>query len=727
MMMFLDERCLRGTHADASRAQGQRTAHLRASGIIFVTPDRKALFLKRADDGTWNWPAGGLEDDETPEEAARREALEEIGPYPEGNLVQIETCVSEAGIEFTTFYQEVDAEFEPVLNDEHTDWVWREIDARPDPLHPGVAKTLERFPSLCDATPNEVRVTLPLFIRLLEWAREDAETDLQLHEVAERLAACSGLVDIKGYNRVVKDSQQALGFALSQTSSMEGGMPLTEKGTKILAAMKKQYGEKKGESVFYASKNAGKISGVDADDAFEWDADTKEYFANCEGKTFMKGSAAKDKKVRDKSDREKSGKEPDDREWELAGPLSDAKVFVGSPLVINTDAWSEEARRAAAESRKQKQKAHREEFERKTARRYPLEPKSERKEEKKDSLPTLSLGDAYAVNSAELTHIEAYDAIELNDTASNVRFTDDGYLVAQPRIARTGIQLYKGSECGKPEMDVVRVYRPEAEVFHRDAWKTYTHLPMTLEHPKGPVNPGNWKDLAIGETSDEVLRDGQSVRVPLMLRDAAAIKAYKSGEKQQLSLGYNCDLAWQSGVAPNGEKFDAIQRNIRCNHLALVGTARGGASLRIGDSSKEISTLSRLPPIVLTTDAWSEEARRAALEARKRKAKGASSSIASSGFLRHNSLLHNRLTQLGYKTVPGVSTHETATHPEKLNKRHLSQINNELAKHGYHKVTNRSWFNNKTNNKVSVVSYKLSEFDPAEREHFRGHGLHFGS
>jgi hypothetical protein len=40
-------------------------------------------------------------------------------------------------------------------------------------------------------------------------------------------------------------------------------MPLTEKGSKIKAAMTKQYGAEKGEQVFYASKNAGKISGVD--------------------------------------------------------------------------------------------------------------------------------------------------------------------------------------------------------------------------------------------------------------------------------------------------------------------------------------------------------------------------------------------------------------------------------------------------------------------------------
>jgi hypothetical protein len=40
-------------------------------------------------------------------------------------------------------------------------------------------------------------------------------------------------------------------------------MPLTEKGSEIMGNMKEQYGEKKGEGVFYASKNAGKIKGVD--------------------------------------------------------------------------------------------------------------------------------------------------------------------------------------------------------------------------------------------------------------------------------------------------------------------------------------------------------------------------------------------------------------------------------------------------------------------------------
>ena len=41
-----------------------------------------------------------------------------------------------------------------------------------------------------------------------------------------------------------------------------GCMPLNKKGKKIMKSMKKQYGKKKGEKIFYASKNKGVIKGV---------------------------------------------------------------------------------------------------------------------------------------------------------------------------------------------------------------------------------------------------------------------------------------------------------------------------------------------------------------------------------------------------------------------------------------------------------------------------------
>ena len=46
-------------------------------------------------------------------------------------------------------------------------------------------------------------------------------------------------------------------------------MPLTTKGTKIKSAMKKQYGEKKGEQVFYAAANKGTVKDVEKKQEFK--------------------------------------------------------------------------------------------------------------------------------------------------------------------------------------------------------------------------------------------------------------------------------------------------------------------------------------------------------------------------------------------------------------------------------------------------------------------------
>jgi hypothetical protein len=48
-----------------------------------------------------------------------------------------------------------------------------------------------------------------------------------------------------------------------QQQHEEALMPLTSKGKKIMSAMKKQYGADKGERVFYASRNKGRIKGVE--------------------------------------------------------------------------------------------------------------------------------------------------------------------------------------------------------------------------------------------------------------------------------------------------------------------------------------------------------------------------------------------------------------------------------------------------------------------------------
>jgi len=163
-----------------------------------------------------------------------------------------------------------------------------------------------------------------------------------------------------------------------------------------------------------------------------------------------------------------------------------------------------------------------------------------------------------------------------------MRRTADGYLAATARVARTGIQLYSGHDCGRPEMDVVRVYRPESEVFAPEAIKSFAHRPVTVDHPSEMVNADNWKDYAVGQTGDKVEFGNGFVRVPLVLMDAASIKAVEAG-KRELSMGYTTDLKWKHGFTKDGQEYDAVQTDIRGNHLAIVARARGGSELRLGD------------------------------------------------------------------------------------------------------------------------------------------------
>ncbi|WP_223566927.1 DUF2213 domain-containing protein [Agrobacterium tumefaciens] len=169
-------------------------------------------------------------------------------------------------------------------------------------------------------------------------------------------------------------------------------------------------------------------------------------------------------------------------------------------------------------------------------------------------------------------------------TVSGTRRTADGYLIAEAKSVRTGIQLYSGDEVGKPEMQVVRVYRPADQVFADASLQSFTHAPVTMNHPDEAVTADNWKELAVGEVSTAAKKDGEWVHLPLILKDAKAIAEVEAG-KRELSAGYTCELVWGDGVTPDGQQFDATQTNIKINHLAVVTRARAGSQARIGDGA----------------------------------------------------------------------------------------------------------------------------------------------
>lgn len=177
-----------------------------------------------------------------------------------------------------------------------------------------------------------------------------------------------------------------------------------------------------------------------------------------------------------------------------------------------------------------------------------------------------------------------FDTIVLDD-AAKVSYTKDGYMTAMPRVARTGIQLYYGSELGLTGQDakkVMKVLRPESEVFSADAMASFAHRPFTDDHPPVQVDAKNWKQYATGQSGAEVARDGEFIRVPMVLMDQKAITKFKDG-KAEISMGYDCEIDFTAGTDPKYGAYDARQKNPRGNHYAVVDAARGGAQLRIGD------------------------------------------------------------------------------------------------------------------------------------------------
>lgn len=134
--------------ASMGRATGGKVEH-RAAGILFVSPEKEVLLMRRAGKdhpGEWALPAGGLEKDETPEQAARRETQEEAGYSHEGGLSPFMHSIRQ-GVDFTTFLAHASSRFKPNLNDEHDGAVWIKPSEAEEklPLHPGVRAALEKL------------------------------------------------------------------------------------------------------------------------------------------------------------------------------------------------------------------------------------------------------------------------------------------------------------------------------------------------------------------------------------------------------------------------------------------------------------------------------------------------------------------------------------------------------------------------------------------------------
>ena len=122
-----------------------------AAGLLGVSPDGEVLLQHRAVwshfGGTWGMPGGARHEDESPLEAAVREAGEEAGVPAEVLEVRYTSVLDLGYWSYTTVVADAARRFEPVVSDpESIALAWVPVDAVDAlPLHPRFA---EAWPGL---------------------------------------------------------------------------------------------------------------------------------------------------------------------------------------------------------------------------------------------------------------------------------------------------------------------------------------------------------------------------------------------------------------------------------------------------------------------------------------------------------------------------------------------------------------------------------------------------
>jgi uncharacterized protein len=151
----------------------------------------------------------------------------------------------------------------------------------------------------------------------------------------------------------------------------------------------------------------------------------------------------------------------------------------------------------------------------------------------------------------------------------------NGWLRVDGYLTRTGVFLY-----GMPDGSTRREYRPPDEVFKADTLASFELVPVTDAHPPEFLNAENTTKYQRGAVSAPKVA-GKKVAGTLLVTDAELVRKMEDGDARQVSCGYLCDLEDAAGVTPEGERYDAIQRNIRGNHVAIVPVGRAGPEVAV--------------------------------------------------------------------------------------------------------------------------------------------------
>jgi uncharacterized protein len=160
--------------------------------------------------------------------------------------------------------------------------------------------------------------------------------------------------------------------------------------------------------------------------------------------------------------------------------------------------------------------------------------------------------------------VARYDFIQIK-----AEVTPEGWIRDRPIVTRVGIFEYRNSNG-----TIKRELRPEAEVFKTDSIASLSGIPVTNGH-MGMVTSKN-SNAIIGTVLGPGEPEGTNLVANVIIHRADELQGRK-----ELSLGYHADVDETPGEW-NGHKYDAIQKNIKYNHLAIVHRGRSGnARLRL--------------------------------------------------------------------------------------------------------------------------------------------------
>jgi hypothetical protein len=129
---------------------------------------------------------------------------------------------------------------------------------------------------------------------------------------------------------------------------------------------------------------------------------------------------------------------------------------------------------------------------------------------------------------------------------------------------------------------ITRELIPPDELHDVDSLRSLAGLPVTLGHPREDVSPDNVGTYGVGAMGNdvEILANSGHVRVLLVLHRRDALEAVDNGTVE-VSPGYTTVIDPTPGEHPVYGRYDAIQRQRRYNHLAVVDQARGGHTVKL--------------------------------------------------------------------------------------------------------------------------------------------------